>query len=156
MIQLLNSNLIMTEATEESNCKELSFAPGEGRYPSDILLDKSWDINAFPLLHPNGKYGLNEKRETTVKLTDQSYFKQRFRNEDSRFIDNKAYLYYSVAYVERKQLQNNINLSLLHPSRVFFTTGTFSKAVCLSHLLNKQWNSLFTGPLVHKVWFADQ
>ena len=64
------------ETTEESNSKELSFAPGEGRYPSDILLDKTWDINAFPLLHPNGKYGLNEKREITVKLMDQSYFKQ--------------------------------------------------------------------------------
>ena len=96
---------------EESTGQELCFAPGEGRYPSDILLDKSWDINAFPMLHPNGKFGLNDRREITVKLTDQSYFKQRIRNKDSRFIDNKAYLYSSVAYVERKQLQSNINLS---------------------------------------------
>ena len=96
---------------EQPNNHELCFAPGEGRYPSDILLDKSWDINAFPLLHPNGKCGLNEKRELTVKLTDQSYFKQRIRNKDSSFIDNKAYLYSAVAFVERKQLQSNINLS---------------------------------------------
>ena len=67
-------------------------APGEGKYPADILMDKSWNINAFTLLHPNGKYGLHEKREITVKLTDQSYFKQRIRNKDCRFIDNKAYL----------------------------------------------------------------
>ena len=97
--------------TAESNVQELSFAPGEGRYPSDILIDKSWDINAFPLLHPQGKHGLNEKREITAKLTDQSYFKQRIRNKDSSFINNKAYLYSSVAYIERKQLQSNINLS---------------------------------------------
>ena len=64
-----------TGSTEQSTGNNLSFAPGEGRYPSDILMDKSWDVNAFPLLHPNGKYGLNEKREATVKLTDQSYFK---------------------------------------------------------------------------------
>ena len=97
--------------TEESNNQELCFAPGEGKYPKDILMDKSWDINAFPLLHPNGKFGLNEKRETTVRLTEQTYFKQRIRNKNSQFIDNKAYLYSAVAYVERKQLQSNINLS---------------------------------------------
>ena len=28
-------------AADESDCQELSFAPGEGKYPSDILLDKS-------------------------------------------------------------------------------------------------------------------
>ena len=60
--------------TEESNEQELCFAPGEGKYPKDILMDKSWDINAFPLFHPNGKFGLNEKRGTTVRLTDQCYF----------------------------------------------------------------------------------
>ena len=96
---------------EDSTENELCFAPGEGKYPADILMDKSWDINAFPLLHPDGRCGLNEKREQTVKLTDQSYFKQRLRNKDNRFIENKAYLYSAVAYVERKQLQGNINLS---------------------------------------------
>ena len=75
--------------------EEYCFAPGEGKYPSDILMDKSWDINAFPLLHPNGEYGLNHNRES--KLTDQNYFKQRFRNKDQRFINNKAYLYSAVS-----------------------------------------------------------
>ena len=109
---------------EDTHCQEFCFAPGEGKYPADILMDKSWDVNAFPLLHPDGKYGLNEKREITVKLTDQSYFKQRIRNKDSRFIDNKPYLYSAVAYVERKQLQNNINLSYTKGKKSISADGT--------------------------------
>ena len=79
-------------ASLPSDGGDLSFAPGEGKYPSDILMDKSWDINAFPMLHPSGKCGLNEKREKTVKLTDQNYFKQRLRNKNPQFVQNKAYL----------------------------------------------------------------
>ena len=71
------------------------------------------------MLHPDGTCALNEKRENTVKLTDQSYFKQRIRNKNPQFIENKAYLYSAVAFIERKQLQSNINLS--------FTKGKKSK-----------------------------
>ena len=77
----------------ESSNQEHCFAPGEVKYPSDILMDKSWDINAFPLFHTNGKFGLNEKTEIIVRLTEQNSFKQRKGNKNSQFIDNKAYLY---------------------------------------------------------------
>ena len=89
-------------------------------------MDKSWDINAFPLLHPNGKYGLNHERTNKSRLTDQNYFKQRFRNKDRRFIDNKAYLYSAVSYIEKKQLQNNINLSFTKGKKISNTRWKFS------------------------------
>ena len=101
---------------------DLNFAPGEGKYPADILMDKSWDINAFPMLYPSGMYGLNEEREK--RLTDQDYFKQRLRNRNRKFIDNKAFLYSAVAYIERKQLQNNINLSYTRGKKTVREDGT--------------------------------
>ena len=47
---------------EDLESQELCFEPGEGKYPSDILMDKSWDINAFPMLHPDGKCASRKTR----------------------------------------------------------------------------------------------
>ena len=47
---------------------DLSFAPGEGKVPSNILMEKDWDIKGWPSLHPDGKFGLHHKRK--IKLTD--------------------------------------------------------------------------------------
>ena len=46
-----------------------------------------------------------------MKLTDQNYFIQRILNKDKRFAESPAYTYAAVAYLEKKQLQRNINLS---------------------------------------------
>ena len=61
------------------------------------------------MLFPNGKNHLHDKRST--KLTDQQYFDQRIRNSDSRFVDNTGYVYAAAAYLEKKQLQRNIDIS---------------------------------------------
>lgn len=87
----------------------ISFAPGEGRTPENILHSKDWDAMAFPMKHPDGKYNLHYPRST--KLNDQSYFIQRLKNMDSRFRDDPSYLFAAVAFIEKKQLQKNINIS---------------------------------------------
>ena len=72
-------------------------------------MTKNWDIEVFPMKHPDGKNGLDQKRER--KLSDQYYFVQRLRNKDERFSSDPAYTFASAAYLEKKQLQRNINVS---------------------------------------------
>ena len=95
----------------------IQIAPGEGKKPRDIMKDKDWDIKAFPHLNnPDGKNGKDHERE--VKLTDQYYFIQRILNADSRFARSSAYIYAAVAYLEKKQLARNINLSYTRGKQV--------------------------------------
>ena len=103
-------DMLVNEEGEDiqENC-EFSFAPGEGKVPSIIFLDKDWDIKAWPALHPDGRYGVNHERK--INLTDQKYFTQRIRNKDRRFEENPGYVFAATAYIEKKQLQNNANIS---------------------------------------------
>ena len=72
-------------------------------------MSNNWDIDAFPMKHPDGKNGLHQSRER--KLSDQYYFVQRLRNKDERFSSDPSYAFASAAYLEKKQLQRNINVS---------------------------------------------
>ena len=94
----------------EDKPKEIQVVPGEGKRPSDLLKEYDWDIKAFPHLHnPDGSNGKDAERST--KLTDQNYFIQRILNYDQRFAKTPTYKYAAVAYLEKKQLQGNINLA---------------------------------------------
>ena len=95
------------EVSEDS--KGLAFAPGEGKIPENILMTENWDIDAFPMKFPDGLNGLHQKRER--KLTDQYHFVQRLRNKDPRFSTDPSYVFATAAYLEKKQLQRNINVS---------------------------------------------
>ena len=78
---------------------------------------KDWDIKAFPHLNnPDGKNGKDQARE--VKISDQYYFIQRICNKDARFCKSPAYVYAAVAYLEKKQLQRNINISYTRGKQV--------------------------------------
>ena len=44
-------------------------------------------------------------------MTDQYYFVQRLRNKDTRFSTDPAYTFAAASYLEKKQLQSNINMS---------------------------------------------
>ena len=59
--------------------------------------------------YPDGKNGLHQERER--RLTDQYHFVQRLRNKDERFSSDPAYVFASAAYLEKKQLQRNVNVS---------------------------------------------
>ena len=61
----------------------ISFAPGEGKIPTNILKEKDWDINSFPQLFHSGKNKMNQDRK--VELTPQNFIGQRLKNRDTRF-----------------------------------------------------------------------
>ncbi len=84
-------------------------APGEGHIPTNILRETDWDIKSFPGLHPDGKHGLDYKRD--VKLTMQQYFEQRIQNKDGRFAMNPDYVFAAFAACERDRLDKNVNIS---------------------------------------------
>ena len=110
--------------TEEYNNERetISFAPGEGKYPENILSSKNWDVQAFPMKHPDGRNGLHEDRDR--KLTDQYYFVQRLRNNDTRFSKDPGYVFAAAQYLEKKQLQRNVNVSYLRGKEVKDNSGT--------------------------------
>ena len=113
----------------EANVREdltdsISFAPGEGKTPENILQTKNWDTQAFPMKHPDGKNGIDQERST--KLTDQYYFVQRLRNADNRFSEDPAYVFAAAAYLEKKQLQRNVNISFLRGKEVQSDTAGYS------------------------------
>lgn len=69
--------------TQQLSQQHLSFAPGEGKLPENILSSEKWDALAFAMKYPDGKNNLHQKTE--VILLYQHYFVQRLRNKDSRF-----------------------------------------------------------------------
>ena len=64
---------------------------------------------------------MDQKRER--KLSDQYYFVQRLRNKDERFSSGPAYTFASAAYLEKKQLQRNINVSFNRGKKNIAPTG---------------------------------
>ena len=123
-----NSSICLSDRYPETKVTSdeiISVAPGEDQQPVNPLYDKDWDIKAFPHLHnadgSNGKDQVREKR-----LTDQQYFSQRLCNRETRFSRNPAYMYSAVAYLEKKQLQNNINLCGTRGKKVNHADGKSS------------------------------
>ncbi len=95
-------------------------APGEGKIPINLLRDDDWDINAFPQLHPSGKFGLHQPR--SKPLSAQQYFNQRLLNSDKRFSSYPPYVFSALYYIERQQLEQKINVSF---KKGTFTQGNF-------------------------------
>ena len=104
---------------EDTSC--MSFAPGEGKIPENILMTDNWDIDAFPMKYPDGKNGLHQKRER--KLTDQYHFVQRLRNKDTRFSSDPSYVFAAAQYLEKQKLQRNINVSFQRGKKSTSETG---------------------------------
>jgi hypothetical protein len=94
---------------KEDNLKNVSIAPGEGKLPTNILEENDWDLKTFPGLLPDGNNSLHAARD--VKLSDQDYFVQRIMNKDLRFAQNTAFVFASVAFIEKKQIQRNMGIS---------------------------------------------
>ena len=94
---------------KEDNLKNLSIAPGEGKLPTNILEENDWDLKTFPGLLPDGNNSLHAERD--VKLSEQDYFVQRIMNKDLRFAQNTAFVFASVLFIEKKQIQRNMGIS---------------------------------------------
>ena len=61
---------VMTEPlaySSESN--QISFAPGEGKIPENILQTDNWDSLAFPMKHPDGRNNLHQERDKKRVVT---------------------------------------------------------------------------------------
>ena len=54
-----------------TTAEEISIAPGEGKEPTSILIDKYCENFAFPCLFPKGKYGYKVERK--IKLSPLKY-----------------------------------------------------------------------------------
>ena len=103
------SNKAIRHKTRESAKVSCPIAPGEGKIPTNIMREDDWDIMAFPHLYPTGKFGLNYQR--TTKLTAQQYFLQRLQNIDPRFRNSKPFIFAATYFLERQQLERQINIS---------------------------------------------
>ena len=96
----------------DKNAPVYVIAPGEGKIPEDWLREKSFDIEAFPHLFPNGKFGMHSDRPK--KLTPSKYFPQRITNENNMFAKDHDYIFMAQQFLERYALERQINMSALN------------------------------------------
>ena len=95
------------------DAKTYEIAPGEGKKPEEWLREPTFDIEAFPHLHANGKYGLLDE-DRPKPITPAKYFPQRILNVNNAFAKDHDYIFMAQAYMERYALERQIDMSLLH------------------------------------------
>merc|ERR1712218_446534 len=100
---------LLEDNSDDNQVANLDFAPGEGKKPTSFLDQKDWDHKSWPMLLPDGKFGLNWERK--VKLTRQNYFQQRLLNVDDRFAKTPGFLFGAMSVVEAERLRANANLT---------------------------------------------
>ena len=88
-------------------------APGEGKKPEEWLREPTFDIEAFPHLHADGKYGLLDD-DRPKPINPAKYFPQRIINKNNAFAKDHDYIFMAQAYMERYALERQIDMSLLH------------------------------------------
>ena len=98
----------ITKAKNE-HAKGISIAPGEGKVPTNFLREDNIDVKAFPRHFPSGVNGIDHKRE--IRLSKQMYFNQRLLNKNDRFSTDPYYVFMATSYIERLQLERQINIS---------------------------------------------
>ena len=110
------SNIVVnnTKKTIKKRIKKdapiIEIAPGEGKIPTNWLREKDNDIDSFPELHPEGKFGLDHDR--SQKLTKNKYFGQRIMNEEPMYSENADYLFMAQQSVERSAIEREINMAM--------------------------------------------
>ena len=110
------SNIVVnnTEKTIKKRIKKnapvIEIAPGEGKIPTNWLREKDNDIDSFPELHPEGRFGLDHER--SQKLTKNKYYGQRIMNEEPMYSENANYLFMAQQSVERSAIEREINMAM--------------------------------------------
>ena len=89
-----------------------SVAPGEDNIPKYVLLDKDFEVLAFPDLFPFGKTGYDSVGKRKTDLSHQKYYQQRILNVDGRFAKNIEYLFCAQYAADLKQIQSDANVAL--------------------------------------------
>ena len=88
--------------------KPVILAPGEGKIPTNIMRETDFDIKAFPLKHPTGRYGLDFNR--AIRLSKKEYFRARLFHYSGIFANDNDYLFMSQQFMERAQLEGQIDI----------------------------------------------
>ena len=106
--------------------RSVCVAPGEGGRPINLLMDKDWEVKAFPHLFPDGKNGLHSDRPCKTKLSAQKYFQQRILNKNPKFASSPDYMYSAMAYLEHQQLNRNMSISFTRGKKKTLGNGAVS------------------------------
>ena len=104
------TNKIVSKKPKLKSSVTHQIAPGEGKICTNWMRDENFDIEAFPIHHSDGKYGLNYPRE--VKLHPHQYYSQRAMNHDKRWSQDASFLFVGQQYTERYALEREIGVSL--------------------------------------------
>ena len=88
----------------------LDMAPAEGNTPISVFMDKDCEVESFPTLFPDGRFGYNFKRPT--KLSPKKYYSARLTSKDPRFATSTEYIFFAQFYCELKALVDNISVAL--------------------------------------------
>ena len=101
----------------------IEIAPGEGKKPENIMLDKFCEELAFPHLLPKGEFGYQVERD--VKLSPVKYFNQRLLNYMQTFSSSSDYIFFAQFVIQQLKLQSEINIAMKKFSGNI-TAGTLS------------------------------
>ena len=85
------------------------FFQGQGQVPTNWIREENHDVIAFPELYPDGKGGVNAKRQ--VKLCKTDFFSTKFLNKNKMYAKNSDYLFVAQQYLERHLMENYISVS---------------------------------------------
>ena len=89
-----------------------SIAPGQDAIPKFILMDKEFEVLAFPNLFPKGKGGKETDIPREREIDTRRYINQRLLNKDPRFSKNIEYIFAFQYATELKQLRTDIAFAL--------------------------------------------
>ena len=89
-----------------------SIAPGQDAIPKFILMDKEFEVLAFPNLFPKGKGGKETDIPREREIDTRQYINQRLLNKDPRFSKNIEYIFAFQYATELKQLRTDMAFAL--------------------------------------------
>jgi hypothetical protein len=120
-------------------------AQGEGKAAINLLTCIDYEIQAFPMLFPDGKNHLTQKRERYISMI--MYFQQRLFNKDPRWRRHAHWLFAAALYKENTELLRNINLGY---KKGIKNTNAEGKSI---YTLNDPWSifqNITNTPTYHR------
>ena len=85
------------------------FSKGQGQIPTNWIREENHDVIAFFELYPDGKGGVNAKRQIRISKTD--FFSTKFLNWNKMYAKNSDYLFVCQQFLERHLLESNVSVA---------------------------------------------
>ena len=122
--------------------EEISIAPGEGKRPSSILLDRYCKELAFQHIFSNGQFAYRVKQE--VKLSPSKYYNQQLLNYTQLFPSHTEYTFFALSITPQLKLRSQINIAIKKFCDEYLIVGMFSgkfqKRLYLSYVKHETYN----------------